>query len=340
MIASAPWLALSMVGTAVTAPPRRAAVVVGIESYAHLSPEHRVQGAREDAMRVAEALETRGGYEHVRLLTDATATRDAIESLLDDGLGLGPDDIFLLYFVGHGIGGDFGEPRLLTYDSDPDALEESSWPLEELAASLRDGIAAGTLLVLTDASHPGSLEGLALMGPSPDQWPSLDRPSMVVSASSPREPSRPGALAEAVAGAVSGRADSSADGEVTSGELFRHLMRTVPSATSDTQHPTVSASHDPTFTVSSHGVAQPGSRERIDKVKFIFRSGDSPTVHCGQAAVVACEPSCYLWDLEPGPCTASAVLGARRESDSIQIQERGSWVCEDTGAGLTCAPGP
>jgi hypothetical protein len=338
MIGTASWLALTLT-SAVAAGPRRAAVVVGIESYAHLEPSLRVQGAREDAMRVAEALETRGGYEHVRLLTDATATRGAIESLLGDGLDLGPDDLFLLYFVGHGIGGDFGEPRLLTYDSDPDALEESSWPLEELAASLRDGIAAGSLVVLTDLSHPGSLEGLALMGPSPDQWPTLGRPSMVVSASSPREPSRPGALAEAVAGGVAGRADSSSDGVVTSGELFRHLMRTIPSATGDTQHPTVSASHDPTFTVSAHGGAQADSRERIDKVKFVFRVGDSPTVHCEHAPVVACDPSCYLWDLEPGPCTASAVLGDRRESTSFQVLQRGSWVCEDTGAGLACASG-
>ncbi len=336
----APALLLALTGSAVAEAPMRAAVVVGIEAYAHLGPEHRVQGARDDAMRVAEALETRGGFQHVRLLTDAAATRPAVQSLLSGGLELGPDDLFLLYFVGHGIGGDFGEPRLLTYDFDPAMPEQSSWLLDELAASLRDGVGAGSIVVVTDASHEGSLDGLAMMGPTPDQWPELERPSMVISASGPREAAHPGAMAQAFVGGISGRADSSADGVVTSGELYRHLVRTVPSATDDTQHPTVSAAHDPTFAVAdATGAADAAPSDRIDKVKFIFRSGISPTVACEHAPVVACDPSCYVWDIEPGSCTASAVIDDRRQSVELQVLQRGGWVCEDTGSGLACAAG-
>ena len=341
MINAAACLLLAITSTAGAQAPRRTAVVVGIEVYAHLGQEHRVQGARDDAMRVAEALETRAGFQQVQLLTDASATRSAIESLFADGLGLGPKDLFLLYFVGHGIGGDFGEPRLLTYDSDPDTVESSSWPLAELAASVTGGIQAGSIVVVTDASHEGSLEDLALMGPSPDQWPDLGRPSMVISASGPREPAQPGALAQAFAGAATGRADSSADGVVTSGELYRHLVRIVPGTTGDAQHPTVSAAHDPTIPVAvlDAGV-QAGQRDRIDKVKFIFDGGFSPTVHCEHGAVVACDPSCYVWDIEPGACTASAVFDDRRQSVRVQILQRGGWVCEDSGSGLTCTAGP
>ncbi len=341
MIATAACLALTLTAAAQAEPPHRAAVVVGIESYAHLGDEHRVTGARQDAMLVAEALEARAGFDHVRLLTDATATRSAIESLLADGLGLGPDDLFVLYFIGHGMGGDFDEPRLLTYEFDPVSPDISSWLLPELATALQQGVQAGTVLVVTDASHAGSLEGLALMGPTPDQWPDLGRPSMIISGSGPREASHPGALAQAFAGAVSGRADSSGDGVVSSGELSRHLIGAVPSATDDTQHPTVSAGHDPTFAVASAAIlASTGSRDRIDKAKFIFRSGVSPTVHCEHAPVVACDPSCYVFDIEPSSCTASAVIDGRRQSVELQILQRGGWVCEDTGDGLACAPGP
>lgn len=341
MISTASFLLLTLVGPAAAEAPRRTAVVVGIEAYAHLDQQHRVQGARDDAMRVAEALETRGGFQHVRLLTDASATRTAIESLFADSLGLGPQDLFLLYFVGHGIGGDFGEPHLLTYDSDPDTVERSAWPVAELAASISGGTKAGSIVVITDTSHGGSLENLALMGPSPEQWPAFDRPSMVISASGPREPAVAGALAQAFAGAISGRADSSADGVVTTGELYRHLVRTVPSSTGDSQHPTVSAGHDPTIVVAALDLGdQAGSRDRIDKLKFVFRSGISPTVHCEHAPVVACDPSCYVWDVEPGECTASAVIDDRRQSVRLQILQRGGWVCEDSGSGLACVAGP
>jgi hypothetical protein len=324
---------------------QRAAVVIGIESYQHLPSELRVVGARQDAMDVAEALETRGGFQDVRLLTDASATRAAIESLLSAGLGLGERDLFLLYFVGHGIGGDFGEPRLLTYDTDPSDLELSSWPVAELGRAIATGVDAGHAVIVTDASHAGALEGLALMGPLPDQWPELGcDSSMVISAGGPREPARPHVLAEAFTSAASGCADSSDDGVVTSGELYRHLVRTVPDATDDTLHPTVSARHDPTISVAVQAqtnAARPAAGPpRIDKVKFVFHAGLSPTVHCQPAPVVTCEPSCYVWDVQPGTCTASAILGEQRQRFEAQVLQRGRWVCEDDQGTLACHEGP
>ena len=324
---------------------QRTAVVVGIESYQHLPADLRVTGAREDAMRVAEALETRGGYQHVQLLTDSSATRSAIESIFASGLGLGEQDVFLFYFVGHGIGGDFGEPRLLTYDTDPDNLEISSWPVVEFGQALAAGIQAGHVVIATDASHEGSLQDLALMGPGPDQWPDLGcDSSMVVSASGPREPARAHAMAEAIADAVSGRADTSADGAVTSGELYRHLVRIIPTATGDAQHPTVNAGHDPTFAVATQSPSGSSSTRKeppsIDKVKFIFRAGISPTVHCQHASVVACDPSCYVWDVQPGTCTASAILDDQRQGFEAQVLQRGLWVCEDSGGTIACHEGP
>ncbi len=344
LAAPATFLALTLLPSLALA-QQRTAVVVGIESYEHLPSDLRVTGAREDAMHVAEALETRGGFQHVQLLTDSSATRSAIESLLSGGLGLGESDIFLLYFVGHGIGGDFGEPRLLTYDTDPDNLERSSWPVIELGQALASGIQAGHVVVVTDASHDGVLEGLALLGPLPDQWPDLGSDSsMVVSAGGPRETAAPQVMAEAFASGVSGRADGSGDGAVSSGELYRHLVRTVPAATQDALHPTVSARHDPTFPLAVQRLqaSAPASAgpERIDKLKFIFRGGISPTVHCQHAPVVACDPSCYVFDVQPGGCSASAIIRDQRRRVEVQVLQRGLWVCEDDGGDLACREGP
>ena len=162
---------------------------------------------------------------------------------------------------------------------------------------------------------------------------------MVISAAAPREHSQAGAFAQAFAGALGGRADSSADGVITSGELYRHLLRLVPSTTNDSQHPMVDARHDPSFAVAVLPGASGGagsSAERIDKAKFVFQGGISPTVQCPGAEVTACDPSCYLWNVSAGWCTASAIFDGRRQSTRFELQQRGRWVCADPGSGLDC----
>lgn len=320
--------------------PQRAAVVVGIEAYDRLPAELRIRDARQDAVRVAEALETQAGFQQVRLLTDASATRAAMESLLRGGFSLGPDDLFLLYFVGQGIGGDFGDPRLLTYDADPAAIDQSGWPVGELAAALQHGVRAGHILMVTDAAHAGTLEDVALIGPSPDQWPEMLQASMVLASAGPREMSQPGAFAEAFVAGLGGRADASGEGQVSSGELVRYLVESVPAATGDRQHPTVSALYDPTIVIADPGAAATVGPEVVDRVKFVFHAGVSPTVHCQGAPVTVCDPSCYVWDLLPGSCEASAVFGERRQSFMAAVHQRGAWVCEDLRGRLSCAPKP
>jgi hypothetical protein len=323
---------------ALAAGPQRAAVVVGIEAYDHLPAELRIRDARQDAVRVAEVLETQAGFQQVRLLTDASATRAAMETLLRGGFSLGPEDLFLLYFVGQGIGGDFGDPRLLTYDADPAAIDQSGWPVAELALALQQGVRAGHILVVTDASHAGTLEDVALMGPTPDQWPEALQASMVLASSGPREIAQASVFAEAFVTALGGRADASGEGQVSSGELVRHLVESVPGATGDHQHPTVSALYDPTIVIADPGVVAAMGPEVIDRVKFVFHAGVSPTVQCAGAPVTVCDPSCYVWDLSPGSCEASAVFGERRQAFTAEVEHRGAWVCEDVRGRLSCAP--
>lgn len=325
---------------AAAASPQRAAVVVGIEAYDRLPAELRIRDARQDAIRVAEALETVAGFQQVRLLTDTSATRVALESLLRGGFTLGPDDLFLLYFVGQGIGGDFGDPHLLTYEADPGAIDQSGWPVDELASALQQGVHAGHMLVVTDTSHAGTLEDVALMGPSPDQWPQALQASMVLAASGLRETAQPGALAEAFVAGLGGRADASGEGQVSSGELVRYLVEAVPAATGDHQHPTVSALYDPNIVLVDPGVGASAGPQVVDRVKFVFHAGVSPTVRCEGAPVTVCDPICYVWDLLPGICEASAVFGDRRQVFAAAVDHRGAWVCEDVRGRLSCALEP
>jgi len=37
---------------------------------------------------------------------------------------------------------------------------------------------------------------------------------------------------------------------------------------------------------------------------------------------------------------ASAVLGDRRETFAVQVQQRGGWLCEEARGRLDCRPGP
>ncbi len=325
----------------------RFAVVVGIESY-DLLPDHlRVENARQDATLIGEALDG-AAYDQVRILTDSSATRENLEALLSDDLSskVGPGDLLMLYFVGLGVGGDFGQPRLLMYETDPDALEQTSWAVADLGEILRRDIQAGYLVLITDASHEGELNGLALMGPTADSWPEMPCPSMEIASTGPREASVPGVFAQAFAQAIGGAADQSADGQVSSGELFRFILNTVPAATDDRQHPTVNARYDPSFTLglvddSTHATQSALSQgPRIDKVKFLIRDGISGTVQCRDGEVVLCDPSCYLWDVPVGECEVSAVSGQNRQQATVEVSRRGRVLCSMGPEGLSCGEGP
>jgi len=330
-----PLPVLLLMGAASAGEPRRQAVVVGIERYESLPATARAEGARNDAARVAGALES-AGYT-VRLLTDASATRSALRTLLETDVGpaLTSQDLFQFVFVGLGVGGDFGEPRLLFYDTDPASLAETSWSTADLGADLTRWIHAGSILVATDAIHGGNLNDLALIGPSASDWPDLGRSAVILSASAPKEPSVPGVFAKVFTEALAGAADAGADGRITSGELARWLVTAVPQATGDRQHPVVDARYDPSILLVAPATST--ASNRIDKVKFVFKGGISPSVSCAGAAPVACDPSCYVWDVVPGVCEVSAVYAGERRSTRLDVLQRGRWMCgEGVNHAITC----
>ena len=230
--------ALVLPGLASAADGKHVALVVGVGEYAHLPTELHLEHARADAVAVAEALRDHAGFEVMELL-DGFATRQALESFLVESLPnmAGPDDTLLIYIEAHGMGADFDDPYVLTYDASPDDIQNTAMSIADLGHRVREAVDVKALVLLTDTAHAGDLGGLALLGPNAKSWPDLPENTVILSASSPREPSIEGLFAPIVVRAFQGEADRSGDGVLTASELHRFIIDQVPEASEDQVHP-------------------------------------------------------------------------------------------------------
>jgi hypothetical protein len=346
------------VAAAPAGPPRQVALVVGISSYERMPGELAREAPRADAARVAAALEQVGGYERVRLLTDASATRENVLSVLTEQVShdVGPADTFLLYFVGHGIGADVGDPRLFTYDTDPESLPTTSLSVAELSSRIAESVKAAHHVILTDAAFDGQFRSLALLGPTANDWPALGPSTMVLSSTAPRQTAGVGVFARALLEGLNGKADANGDRVLTSGELSRWLVVSVPDVTGQKQLPTVQGRHDPDIVVAQLpapapvlGAAAPGARPdaaavaaprvRVDRAKFVLRGG-SGTVTCAGAEPVACDPSCYAWDVPAGPCDVRMQADGKDYVGTVDMRYRGAYTCAVYQGAVQCAAPP
>ncbi|MFT5586463.1 MAG: hypothetical protein ACI9VR_004062, partial [Cognaticolwellia sp.] len=225
--------------------PRRFAVVVGV-SQAGSSPELALEGAGSDATRVALALREQAGYTDVRIITDAEATKERILKTFQEDLALvvTEQDTLLVYFVGHGVGGDFDEPYLLPYDTDPLDVPGTAISVAELGAQLSQWVPAASYAIVTDAAHQGAVGDLALLGPAATSWPDMGASTMLLSASGLGSPAVPGVFSKHFIDAITGGADTSRDGIVSVAELYRYLVIAVPAETGGSQQPAVGGRYD------------------------------------------------------------------------------------------------
>ena len=78
----------------------------------------------------------------------------------------------------------------------------------------------------------------------------------------------------------------------------------------------------------------------VEKVKFVIKGVQEPTVTCREQATVPCSGACYLSDVMAGPCTVSGYVGEQVVSGSVFIAARGMAACSysDTTNELTCLP--
>jgi hypothetical protein len=110
------------------------ALVVGINEYRHAD---QLNYAANDARAVAAALPALG-FQHVRLLVDAEATKEAIEKVIYQEFQdrMGSQDRLFVFFAGHGItvqlprGGEEG--YLIPVDGDPRRPALTAIPMDEI----------------------------------------------------------------------------------------------------------------------------------------------------------------------------------------------------------------
>jgi hypothetical protein len=333
------------------APPvevgKRVALVVGVSSYEKLPPELQVDSSRTEATRVAAALEQGAGFDQVRLLTDASATLSNLRSVLEEQVSKEVQwrDLFLFYFVGQGLGGDFGEPRLLLYDTDPEQLEATSIAVKDLASLMQKFVPAARFVVVTDAARDGALNGLALLGPSGNDWPPLGNQSFIISSAAPRQVSQPGVFSKAFIEAVSGGGDTNADGMVTGSELNGFLVLAVPNATAGKQLPTVNSKYNPGIEITRRRGAGAGATVvnlpllRLDKVKFVFPANSTPKVQCtGMIEPRNCDGGCYLFDIQAGDCQVAMTVDGKELAAATKVEQRGAYRCGVFDGAVQCTP--
>lgn len=372
-------LALALLANAQEPPPeepaaKRYAVVVGISSYQSLPPELTLPAAHGDAARVALALREEAHYDDVRLITDSEATKDRLERLFRDELApmVTPRDTVLVYYVGQGVGADFDDPYLLTYDTSPDDLPGTSLSVSALGESLPQWLQAGSYALVTDAAHGASLGDLALVGPAASSWGDVPN-AYLLSATSLGETGSGEIFAKHFIDAITGGADMNRDNVVVPSELYRYLLIAVPRDTGTRQNPSQAGRYDqalplatgiqfkdtlgegaggePQILIVKETVEVPSEviviREQgdttevlpshtVDKVKFVMKGLASPTVTCREATPLACDPTCYARDVKAGPCIVTGFDGSFKLKGSVFVAARGVYQCEPVDGVVEC----
>ncbi len=169
---------------------RQRAVVVGIDSYARGDLLPALGYAEADAVAVGDLLQSRFGFEVVRIL-GAEATKARILTALEESAQLGPEDAFLFFFAGHG---ETSAPAtdgrragfLVPYDAevslaapgDRRMLEEWCVNMQEVSARLATKNVGHSLLVL-DCCFSGLAAADQMRGPGDGDRRLLLEPSLL-----------------------------------------------------------------------------------------------------------------------------------------------------------------
>lgn len=138
------------------------ALVIGISKFQ--DPAISLKFASKDARDFAEFLvkEAHFAPDHVRLLTDAEATRENILAQTGDKWlprVAEPDDLVIIYFSTHGSPQSMdvgGISYLLAYNTDKESLYATGIPIQDLARIIKDRVHSQRVIVILDACHSGA----------------------------------------------------------------------------------------------------------------------------------------------------------------------------------------
>ncbi|MFA6456958.1 MAG: caspase family protein [Bacteroidota bacterium] len=254
--------------------PQRWAVVVGVSEYGNPAIKNLAYADR-DAKAFAEFLKSAagGGFEEerVKILLNKDATLTNIKQALFNFLRQTVDkDLVVIYFAGHGA----PEPAnpnnnyLLCYDTDPNSLETSAFPMWDVNTALTRYIPSKRVVVFTDACHSGGISSdIATRGMSTTDGNLINQylsdlsktkeGIIVFTASQAGEVSQElekfghGVFTYFLLEGMKGEADFNNDYTVTVGELMDYVEEKVKRQTNGNQHPTRNqGTYDKDLTIS------------------------------------------------------------------------------------------
>lgn len=151
------------------------AVIIGIGKYQHPGI-NQLNYTVADAKAIYDFLTTKGGFktENVKLLLDNEATTTNIKSALGTFLSRKAmeNDTVFIYFSGHGApepdpsstDGDGMSKYIVTYDSNPEELYATAFPMEEIK-KIFQRIEAKKIVLFIDACYSGASGGRTFSKP-------------------------------------------------------------------------------------------------------------------------------------------------------------------------------
>ncbi len=153
--------------SAVTAPglvKDKWAVIVGISEFK--DPKWNLLYPAKDAEDLAAFLVKEGNFsaDHVKLLTNAEASRENILSVLGGKWlpqNVKPGDIVFVYFASHGTSAAQDLARknfLVAYDTDPKNAFATGIELQDLARTIKRRLDSDRIVIVLDTCHSGSAD--------------------------------------------------------------------------------------------------------------------------------------------------------------------------------------
>lgn len=212
-------------GPALAEQHERVAVVIGLDQPSPAVPA--LPNGELHALALSKALTDAAGYERVFTLFGDAVTAEAVVDAARAGIQATTDDGSLLFvYVGRGAGGDYDEPAFLTRGATTDDPVESGLAVERLASALVPRTPEQSIVVVLDTAHEGAVDGVALIGPSADDWPNVPEWGLALTSPNARGlTAEAGRLIPALTEAFEGRADENFDGGVTISEMARYVGR-------------------------------------------------------------------------------------------------------------------
>ena len=265
-------------------PEREWAVLVGVSQYQNLPRSLWLDGCDNDASALAEFLKSpRGGSfppDHVKLLVNEKATTTQIRLAMDKLIkSVKPGDVVYVFFACHGKveaygGGEVG--YLLPYDADPEHLNATAIPMDEVRRYVDVNLRhAAQVVLITDACHAANL-GPAERSPRysiSDFLLEVGERNGVLNIMACRRNEGAvedprlgghGVLTYCLLKALNGEAAGLKDGTVRAQDVLEYIMRQVPRLTDQKQHPRHNANYHDEFPMAR--LSLPGPQLNLPEV--------------------------------------------------------------------------